>query len=83
MTVTKPETALFRAPTFSSLLASHGGLVHVNFLDLIPVCTSISMYIEVISILSALRTRFHQTGSKSIVSESIRLIYGRYIQVVN
>ena len=29
MPVNKPETALYRAPTFSHLLASHGGLVRV------------------------------------------------------
>ena len=29
MTTNKPETALYRAPTFSLLLASHGGLVHM------------------------------------------------------
>ena len=29
MTANKPETALYRAPTFSLLLASHGGLVHM------------------------------------------------------
>ena len=28
MTANKPETALYRAPTFSLLLVSHGGLVH-------------------------------------------------------
>ena len=27
MTANKPETALYRAPTFSLLLASHGGIV--------------------------------------------------------
>ena len=26
MTANKPETALYRAPTFSLLLASHGGI---------------------------------------------------------
>ena len=30
MTANKPETALYRALTFSLLLASHGGLVHVR-----------------------------------------------------
>ena len=29
MMANKPQTALFRAPTLSFLLASHGGLVHV------------------------------------------------------
>ena len=29
MTASKPETALYRAPTFYFLLVSHGGLVHV------------------------------------------------------
>ena len=28
MKANKPETAVYRAPTFSLLLASHGGLVH-------------------------------------------------------
>ena len=30
MTINKPETVLYRAPTFSLLLVSHGGLVHKN-----------------------------------------------------
>ena len=49
--------------------------------NLRPVRTSTLMYTEVISILSTLCTHFDQTGSKSIVSESIRLTYGRYIEV--
>ena len=32
MTANKPETVLYRAPTFSLLLASHGGLVYVRIL---------------------------------------------------
>ena len=30
MTINKPETVLYRAPTFSLLLVSHGGLVYKN-----------------------------------------------------
>ena len=30
MTANKPETELYRAPTFSLLLASHGGIVYVH-----------------------------------------------------
>ena len=30
MTANKPETALYRAPAFSLLLVSHGGIVHAN-----------------------------------------------------
>ena len=30
MKTNKAETALYRAPTFSLLLASHGGLVHIQ-----------------------------------------------------
>ena len=30
MMANKPETALYRTPTFSLLLVSHGGLVHGN-----------------------------------------------------
>ena len=29
MTANKPETVLYRAPTFSLLLASHGGLGYI------------------------------------------------------
>ena len=36
MTANKPETALYRTPTFSILLLSHGGLVHTNILSLPP-----------------------------------------------
>ena len=49
--------------------------------NLRPVRTSTSMYTEVVSILSTLCTHFVQTGLKSIVSESIRLTYGRHIEV--
>ena len=30
MMANEPETALYRAPTFTLLLASHGGLVHTS-----------------------------------------------------
>ena len=33
MMASKAETTLYRAPTFSLLLASHGGLVHVYSLE--------------------------------------------------
>ena len=35
MMANKPETALYRTPTFSLLLASHGGLVHALYLYIV------------------------------------------------
>ena len=34
MKANKPETELYRAPTFPLLLASHGGLVHVLYIPM-------------------------------------------------
>ena len=39
MTANKPETALYRAPTLSLLLVSHGGLVHVVLCVYVYMCT--------------------------------------------
>ena len=48
MTANKPETALYRAPTFSLLLVSHGGLVlSLSVCVCVCVCVHVCLCVSV------------------------------------